>query len=79
MNSPKKPDEPRSVKAPGNLKQIGNLMIYFSVGMAYFNAFSTLNIESSIDPRLSALLALAPIVLFILWKRRQNSVLPPKP
>ncbi len=78
MNPPTKPDEARSPKDARNLKQIGNLMIYFCVGMAYFNAFSTLNIETSIDPTFSAFIALSPIVLFILWKRRQNSVLPPK-
>jgi hypothetical protein len=54
-------------------------MIYFCVGMAYFNAFSTLNIDSTIDPTLSGLLAAGPIVLFILWKRRQNSAPPSKP
>ncbi len=73
-----KPDDLRSLKDHRNLKQIGNLMIYFCVGMAYFNAFSTLNLESSLDPKLSGLIALGPIVLFILWKSRQNSALPPK-
>jgi hypothetical protein len=71
--------KPPTQKPDPNLKQIGNLMIYFCVGMAYFNAFSTLNLDSNIDPTLSAFIALGPIVLFILWKRRQNSALPPKP
>ena len=47
-----------------NRKQIGNFMICFCIGMAYFNAFSTLNI----DPVLSGPIAAGPIVLFALWK-----------
>lgn len=73
-----KPDDLRSLKDHRNLKQIGNLMLFFCVGMAYFNAFSTLNLELDIDPKLSGLIALGPIVLFILWKRRHHSAPPPK-
>ena len=47
-----------------NRKQIGNFMICFCIGMAYFNTFSTLNI----DPALSGLIAAGPIALFAAWK-----------
>ena len=47
-----------------NRKQIGNFMICFCIGMAYFNAFSTLNI----DPVLSGPIAAIPIALFAVWK-----------
>ena len=47
-----------------NRKQIGNFMICFCIGMAYFNAFSTLNI----DHILSGPIAAIPIALFAVWK-----------
>ena len=47
-----------------NRKQIGNFMICFCIGMAYFNTFSTLNI----DPVLSGPIAAGPIALFAAWK-----------
>lgn len=47
-----------------NRKQIGNFMICFCIGMAYFNTFSTLNI----DPALSGPIAAGPIALFAAWK-----------
>lgn len=54
--------EPKLPKA--NRKQIGNFMICFCIGMAYFNAFSTLNI----DPALSGPIAAGPIAFFAAWK-----------
>ncbi len=47
-----------------NRKQIGNFMICFCIGMAYFNTFSTLNI----DPALSGPIAAGPIAFFAAWK-----------
>ncbi|MCY7406991.1 MAG: hypothetical protein LH631_06325 [Alkalinema sp. CAN_BIN05] len=47
-----------------NPKQIGNFTICFCIGMAYFNTFSTLNI----DPALSGPIAAGPIALFAAWK-----------
>ena len=49
-------------------KQIENLMMWSCVGMAYFNAISTLGL----DPASSTVTAALPIALFALWNGRSR-------
>lgn len=72
MSAPPTPDPAR--------RQIGHLMICFCIGMAYFNTFSTLNLEPTFNGRLATvILALVPIALFGFWKRRTPSTRLPPP
>jgi hypothetical protein len=51
-------------------KQVGQLMIWSCVGMAYFNAVSTLNL----DPANSLATATLPIALVAAWALRSRPV-----
>lgn len=51
---------------PNRRKQIENLVTWSCVGMAYFNAISTLNL----DPAISVVTAALPIALFAGWNTR---------
>lgn len=54
---------------PIDRKQLGHLMLWACGGMAYFNAFSSLNLPTSA----AFLLAGLPVLLGCLWLIRQSS------